>query len=72
MSAEEVQSRIGVEVRSQRARLGWTQEKLAARSGISEQSISAIENGERDVKATTATKLADALGVTVGQLVDGS
>ncbi|MCG3177188.1 MAG: hypothetical protein MOGMAGMI_02156 [Candidatus Omnitrophica bacterium] len=48
-----------------------TQAKLAALTGISRPNLSAIEQGSRDVTVRTLRRLAQALGVRPGQLVDG-
>lgn len=65
---DSTQHRIGVEVRSLRARRGMSQEELAKRAGISRVSVSEIENGKRDPGSSTVAKLADALGVPAGAL----
>ncbi|MEW6574746.1 MAG: helix-turn-helix transcriptional regulator [Pseudomonadota bacterium] len=43
---------------------GWTQEQLAERSGLSQQYISGLENGQRNPTIVTVYELATALGVT--------
>lgn len=50
---------------------GMTQGKLSEVSGISRESIINYENGRRTPPIDIAAKLADALGVTVGFLMDG-
>lgn len=65
---DSTQRRIGVEVRSLRARRGMSQHELAKRAGISRVSVSEIENGKRDPGSSTVAKLADALGVPAGAL----
>lgn len=63
---------VGDAVRAARARVGWTREVLAARSGVSRAAIEQIEAGRRrDIRVSTACQLADALGLTVDQLVRG-
>ena len=48
---------------------GWTQIELSEKSGVSRATISAIEyNQTVCVKTATLTKLADALGKSVGAL----
>lgn len=56
------------QLRKIRKERGLTQEQLARRSGIPRPNISKYEQGERDPHEATATKLADALGVTVDDL----
>jgi transcriptional regulator with XRE-family HTH domain len=59
---------IGQEVRRRREELGLTGAQLAARSGLSPGAVSQIENGKRTPSATTVMKLAQGLGVDVGEL----
>lgn len=46
----------------------WSQDELAKRVGTSKQVISRYERGERSPKIGDAKRLAEALGVTIGQL----
>ncbi len=48
-----------------------TQTDLARRSGISRPNLSTIENGGRDITVETLRRLAAALDITPGVLVDG-
>jgi transcriptional regulator with XRE-family HTH domain len=59
---------ISQEVRRRREELGLTGAELAARSGLSPGAISQIENGKRTPSSTTVMKLAQGLGVEVGEL----
>jgi transcriptional regulator with XRE-family HTH domain len=47
---------------------GWSQKKLAEESGVSRDSISNYETGQRDAWPATAKKLADALGIEIADL----
>lgn len=47
-----------------------TQEELADRSGIPRPNIVALERGERDCTVTTLQRLAYALGLSPGRLLD--
>lgn len=52
-----------------RESLSMTQEELAAKSGVSRGTISALENGmERTTTTKTLLKIANALGVTIDRL----
>src|SRR5262245_63914136 len=53
------------DVRASRIRLGWSQEELARRSGLSRAGISAIETGRLVPSAAAALALAAALGCRV-------
>jgi len=47
----------------------WTQLELAERSGVSQQAISFIENGRNSPSESTIRLLADALGLSVSDLL---
>ena len=54
-----------------RKQKGWSQEKLAVESGISYNTIIKIERGGiENPKIGTVIKLADALGISLDELVD--
>lgn len=55
-------------VRESRRRLGWSQEELANRSGVSRAGISAIETGRLVPSTAAALALASALDTTVENL----
>lgn len=58
-------------VAAARRRLHLTQEDVSDRSGVHPTEVSRIENGERDVRVSTVFRLAAALEVSPGQLLDG-
>ena len=63
-------SRIAATLKAARERLGWSREVLAYHSGVSWSAISQIESGRRkDVRLTSLSALADALGVSVDYLI---
>ena len=47
---------------------GWSQAKLAEESGVSRDSISNYETGQREAWPATGKKLADAVDVDIGDL----
>ena len=53
--------RLGTAIKVARRELGWNQEELSARSGVSRPQISAIESAATDCKASTLIKLLRAL-----------
>ena len=56
-------------LRAARARAGWSRETLAHHSGVSWSAIAQIESGRRrDVRLSSLSALADALGVSVDEL----
>ena len=62
---------IGKEIRRARRDRGLTQEGLARRANISLNGLAQLEQGGRtDPHYSTLSKLAGALGVSVGELLD--
>ncbi len=61
---------LGKNLRAARMKLGLTQEEVASRSGVQAGEISRIENGKRDPQVSTVEKIAAALEMTPGQLLD--
>ncbi len=58
-------------VREARAERGWTLDQLAARSGVSKGMVVQIEQGRTNPSVGTLSKVSDALGVSLPDLVDG-
>lgn len=64
---------IGERIRAIRKRLGMTQGDLAERVGLAgHASISKIERGDSNMDLATAVRIAAALRLSVGELVDDS
>ncbi len=61
---------LGKNLRKARERLDLTQEQVAERSGVQAGEVSRIEHGKRDPRASTIEKLAAAVEVPPGQLLD--
>jgi transcriptional regulator with XRE-family HTH domain len=53
-----------------RERRGLTQEQLAEKSGVSRTYLARLETGRQDPTLSTLEKLAKALGVKVGRLLE--
>lgn len=62
--------KLGLRVKELRELSDLTQEKLAAKAGISRNYISSIENGRYSPSIETLNKIAKALDVTVLQILD--
>jgi len=62
-------SRLGEGIKQRREELGITQQELARRADRSQQYISDLESGTHDARLSTVMRLADALEVTITQLV---
>jgi len=65
-----IQERFGSNVRKLRLEKGLSQEKLALLAELDRTYIPSIESGKRNVSITVAEKLAVALGVSLGVLLD--
>jgi transcriptional regulator with XRE-family HTH domain len=61
--------RLGANMRRCREERGLTQKQLASRAGISDSTISTIENGRSSSTLFTVCALADALGISVPEYI---
>ncbi len=61
---------IGVRLREERLRNGWSQRDLARESKINVDTISGIETGQHEPRPSTLTKLAGALSIEVRDLFE--
>ncbi len=61
---------LGSNLRAARKKLGLTQEQVAERSGVHPTEVSRIEAGKRDPQVSTLRKLAAAVEVSPGELLD--
>lgn len=59
---------IGMQLKKLRKQTGLTVKELAARAGVSQSYIYAIESGTRGAQATKLPIIASALGVPVADL----
>ena len=62
--------KIGVEIRSRRKALGWSQEKLAEEANINPRYVSKLERFLSNPSATTLVRIATALKVSPNDLLD--
>lgn len=56
-------------VRQRRTGRDWTIDQLVARSGVSKGAVVAVENGSTNPSLSTLVRLADALGISVTELL---
>lgn len=61
---------LGKNLRAARKKLDLTQEQVAERSGVQAGEVSRIERGLRDPQVSTVEKLAAAVQVSPGRLLD--
>lgn len=61
---------LGKNLREARKRLDLTQEEVANRSGVQVAEVSRIEHGKRDPQVSTVEKLAAAVELSPGRLLD--
>lgn len=59
-------------MRAWRAARGLSQRALAEKAGVGPVLVARLELGQTDPRLTTLRRLAEALNLTVGELVDGS
>lgn len=62
---------FGRRLRQLRQERSWSQEELSTRADISKNYIGEIERGENNVSIHYISRLAAALGVTLGELFQG-
>jgi transcriptional regulator with XRE-family HTH domain len=62
---------LGKSIRKIRLERGWSQQMLADHSGLTRESISAIENGRFDPVFTTLLRIAAALDMNAQELLRG-
>jgi transcriptional regulator with XRE-family HTH domain len=60
-----VKQKFGEKVKSVRKNLGWSQEKLALKSGLDRTYIPSIEKGERNVSIEVIEKIANAFEINI-------
>jgi transcriptional regulator with XRE-family HTH domain len=66
----DVRDRLGRNLRRLRQEKDWSQEELAHASGLHRTYISDLERVARNPTITVVDRLAQTLGVSIGQLLD--
>jgi len=61
---------LGANLRAARKKLGLTQEQVADRSGVHATEVSRIEAGKRDPQVSTVERLARAVELRPGELLE--
>ena len=62
---------VGERIKTRRLELGWTQEQLCQRAGISTGFLSDLENDKRSVSAENLLDIARALSLSLDYLMTG-
>lgn len=62
---------VGERIKKRRLELGWTQEQLCQKAGISKGFLSDLENDKRSVSATNLLDIARALSLSLDYLMTG-
>jgi transcriptional regulator with XRE-family HTH domain len=65
-----LKERMAARLKTLRERRGMTQEQLAKKSGVGRSHLARLETGRQDPTLSTIEKLAKALGVKVGRLLE--
>jgi transcriptional regulator with XRE-family HTH domain len=69
LDQQEIEDQVRVRLRERRSELGWSIDDLAARSLLSASTISRIETGKRRPGLNHLVPLANALGLSLDELV---
>lgn len=62
---------LGERIKARRQELGWTQDDLSVKSGLSKGFLSDLENGKRNVSANNLLDIARVLSVSLDYLMKG-
>lgn len=66
---QDIQKRVGANIRALRLKKGFSQDVFAERSGLHRAHVGEIERGEANVTIQTLKIIADTLGVRIVDLV---
>ena len=69
---EKISKKIGIKIKLLRTKQGLSQEELGFKSNLNKNSIGGIERGESVPSIDTLDQIADALGISLIELVDVS
>lgn len=64
-------SSVGDRIKQRRLELGWTQDQLCTKAGLSKSFLSELENGKRSVSAENLLEIARAMNVSLDYLMTG-
>ena len=63
---------VGERIKKRRLELGWTQDQLCQKAGISKGFLSDLENDKRSVSAENLLEIARALSLSLDYLMTGT
>lgn len=66
---EDIQKRVGENIRRLRKDAGFTQDVFAERAGLNRAHMGEIERGESNITIQTLKIIADALGLKIAEIV---
>ena len=64
-------STVGERIKQRRLEIGWTQDQLCVKAGLSKSFLSELENGKRSVSASNLLDIARTLNVSLDFLMTG-
>ncbi len=70
MNIEERRRRLGENIKRERVKRGISQRSFAKMVGVSQAYLSLVESDDKNVGFNNLCKIADGLGVTIGELAD--
>lgn len=62
---------VGERIKERRLAIGWTQDQLCTKTGLSKSFLSELENGKRSVSASNLLDIARTLNVSLDFLMTG-
>jgi transcriptional regulator with XRE-family HTH domain len=65
-----INKKVGINMQKLRKGKGWSQEQLSLKTGLHRAYIGQIERGEKNIGLINLEKIAKALGIKMGKLVD--
>jgi transcriptional regulator with XRE-family HTH domain len=69
MDASKIRKLFGDAIRSERQKLGLSQEELAFRCGLHRTYIGSVERGERNISLENIVKIAETCGISTSTLL---
>ena len=69
MNDEEMLKQLGLKLKYERMKQGYTQEKLAEKVEVHEKYISLLETGKQNVTLKTLNRIANALNIEIYRLL---